>query len=86
MYPVLVKHEVDLPLAMNDFKHCGCRGISSCIILKQGVITSYMCSCSDAVLQSVSVNFLLLILTHLVYETVISSVEYVVSDSSDDSP
>ena len=45
-----------------------------------------MCSCSDAVLQSVSVNFLLLILTHLVYETVISSVEYVVSDSSDDSP
>ena len=41
MYTILVKHNVDLPLAMNDFKHCGIRGIISIIIVEQGVTTSY---------------------------------------------
>ena len=40
MYLILGNHNADLPLAMDDFKHCGCRGIVSFIIVRQGFTTS----------------------------------------------
>ena len=41
LYTIMLKHNVDLPLAMNDLKKFGCREICSCNIVEQGVITSY---------------------------------------------